>query len=365
MRGVTFAAIVAMLLTGTAGAAGAAQAQRCALRHHAHCARADLHGRDLHGAILHHADLRGAILHHADLHGAVLHHADLRGTIMHHVNLRGADLEFADLRGVDLRHADLRGAHLRGAKLHYLTGRSRATPSCAPDGCTGADLSYADLSGAVLNFTDLSYAQLVGADLTDAELRSANLDMADLFGATLTSTDFTGALNCATAQWTASYAGLGCADDPTSAPTCYAYSSYEDATGTFVVTGNTFSQVSTYAIPDNDTQITSLTVEAWVTIPNLAITSASRSFTVGFSGASTGTFAQTLNGLQPPWSSSSGTVHRTLPWDVADTGYDASSAGHIRVLGAGSIGTWSANPNQRIYVIVHITGTTRTPMPCS
>lgn len=158
------------------------------------------------------------------------------------------------------------------------------------------------------------------------------------------------------------------ADPPQSAgpaATCYAHQPYEDSTGTFTVTGNAFSQVSTYAIPDNDTQITSLTVEAWVTIPNLTITSASRSFSVGFSGATTGTFAQSLNGLQQPWSSSSGTYHRMRPWDVADTGYDASGAGRIRLQGMGSVSVWSANPNQRISVIVHLTGTTRTATPCS
>ena len=371
MRLLAIAAVSLLALTGLTATAGATDGRVCTIAHHARCAGADLARHDLRGADLRHATLRRASLHHADLRGAVLHHADLRGAVLHHVDLRGADLEYADLRGVDLRHADLRGARLRGARLHHLPGRAsasrrpRATPSCAPDECVGADLSYADLTGAVLNATNLSYASLVGANLTGAQLRSADLWFADLTGAVLTATDFTGALDCSMTVPPGVLAGRGCADDPTTAPVCYAETTYSSSTGTFIVTGNTFMQQSSMVIPGNDTQITSLTVEAWIPTSSANVTSSGRSFTVAFSGATTGTFAQTLTGQQNPWTGNSGPTHRSLAWNVADTGYDVSGAGRIRVSGAGTIGTWSANPDQRISVIVHITGTTRTATPCS
>ena len=151
-----------------------------------------------------------------------------------------------------------------------------------------------------------------------------------------------------------------------SAPTCYASSNYSDTTGVFTVNANYFSQTSTYAIADDDTQITSLTVYAALagtSSSNPDITTSSRSFTVGFSGATTGTFSQTLTGMQAPWTTSTGTAYRSLAWDVADTGYGAAGEGRIRVNGAGTLATW--NSTQYIRVQVGITGTMRVPVACS
>ncbi len=156
---------------------------------------------------------------------------------------------------------------------------------------------------------------------------------------------------------------LGNGEDPNAA-TCTTVTPYAAATGTFVVTGNAFQQVSDYAIPDADTQITSLTVEAWVNTASVSITSVSRSFAVAFSGASVGSWSQSLSGLQAPWNTNSGSTHRSLAWNVADTGYSAVGAGRVRVSGSGTRPTWSANPDQRIYVIVHLAGTARSSAPC-
>ena len=310
-----------------------AQAKKtCALVHHAQCAKADLHGRDL----------RGTVLHHADLHGA--------------------NLERADLRGVNLRYANLRGAHMRRAKLHHLPPGTRSTPACSPN-CEGADLSHADLTNAELAGADLRYATLTGANLTGAELRSANLAYADLTSADLSTADFTGATNCATAIPAGVLAGRGCADD--SAITCYSTAPYTAQTGTFTVNSNTSVQTFSYAIPDANTQITSLTVQASVGTTSANITSSSRSFTVSFSGTTTGTFSQTLSGLQSPWSTNPGTAVHSSTWDVTDTGYGVAGAGRIRVNGGGTIGTWSTNPDQRIRVTVQISGTQRVSVPCS
>jgi hypothetical protein len=333
MRVVISAVVLATFLAVFVGAADGRTIRGCGLKHHAKCAGVDLSG----------VDLRGVALHHADL--------------------RGANLERADLRGVNLRHANLRGARLRGAKLHH-----RPTPAkgvrlgaaCSPN-CEGADLSHADLTNAVLAGADLRYANLTGANLTGAELRSANVAYANLTSAVLSGADFTGAVNCATAVPAGVLNGEGCADDP--APVCYSTTPYSASTGTFTVTGNAFTQTSTYAIPDNDTQITSLTVNAAVGTTSVATTSTSRSFTVGFSGATTNTYGQSLTGLQAPWSTNPGTAFRSLTWNVADTGYGLVGAGRVRVNGAGTISTWSSD--QRIRVTVTITGTTRVAGPCS
>lgn len=316
----------------------------CSLRHHAKCAEVNLRGRNLRGFVLHHADLRGANLDYADL--------------------RGANLEHADLRGVSLRHAKLRGARVRGAKLHHRTDvRSlQAAPACSPD-CQGADLSFADLTGAQLAGANLTYAKLTAAILPGANLRSANLSFANFTDAMLTGADFTGATNCASATPKGILDGEGCAND--TAPVCYSFSPYSAVTGTFTVTGNTFIQTSNFSIPDNDTQITSLTVQASVGATGIPITSTGRTFTAAFSGSTTSTFAESLNGLQSPWSSSSGTTSRSRVWDVNDTAYGEVGSGRIRVTGGGSISTWASSPDQRIRVTFQITGTTRTAMPCA
>ena len=358
-----------VLLVAFAGAADGRVARGCTVKHHAQCSGVDLSGSDLRGAELHHANLHGAVLHHANLRGAVLHHANLRGAELHHADLRGVDLEHADLRGVSLHHANLRGAHLRGAKLHHLpeggTG-VRTGAACSPN-CQGADLSYADLTNAELAGADLRYANLTGANLTGAELRSANLAYANLTSAVLTGADFTGAVNCTTAVPAGVLSGEGCAGDP--APVCYSTVPYTASTGTFTVTANTFVQTSTFTIPDNDTQITSLTVNAAVGTTSANITSSGRTFTVSFSGATTNSFSQSLSGSQAPWTTSPGTAFRSLTWNVADTGYGVAGAGRIRVNGGGTIATWStgssSSTDQRIRVTVSIAGTTRIAVPCS
>ena len=137
----------------------------------------------------------------------------------------------------------------------------------------------------------------------------------------------------------------------------YTFGGYSSATGTFTVTGNTFQQTSAYAIPNNDTQITSLTVNA-ASNGTVTICTSGRYFIAYFSGATTGTFSQSLTGLQAPWSTNSGTTVRSLGWNVADTGFNCVNCGKIRINGAGSIGTWATN--QRTNVTVSITGQTRT-----
>ena len=138
---------------------------------------------------------------------------------------------------------------------------------------------------------------------------------------------------------------------------------YTAATGTFIVNGNGFSQISTYAIPNSLTQITSLSIEGWVVITGINICSAGRNFIVYFSGATTGTYSQSNNCNSAPFTTNSGTTHQFKSWDVIDTGFNVTGAGKIRVNGGGTIGTWSAPPaaDQRIRVIVNITGQTQQP----
>lgn len=324
---------------GLAESAHARTVNGCTVKHHAKCAGLDLSGRNLRGVVLRHADLRGA------------------------------NLENADLRGADLRHANLRGARLRGAKLHHrrVDGASernpRGTPACYPD-CQGADLSHADLTNAQLAGANLSYANLSFANLTGAELRSANLAFADLTSASLASADFTGAMNCASATPTGILAGEGCADD--TAPVCYETAIWSATTETFTVNGSTFSMTSATTIPDDHTQITSLTVEAWVVATGFMITTSSRTFTVAFSGSTGTTYSQSLSGSSAPFSTSSGTARQSKAWDVQDTGYGVTGSGRIKVMGGGSLGTWSeSNPDQRIRVMVSISGNTRTAVPCA
>jgi hypothetical protein len=144
---------------------------------------------------------------------------------------------------------------------------------------------------------------------------------------------------------------------------------YNTETGQFTVTGNSFSQTSVYAIPGVNTnnngdvqyKIESLTIEGWLVITGVTICTSSRSFLVDFSGTSTsaGTGGGTQNCLTPPFSNNSGTTRRQLAWNVGDVGYGNAGAGRIRVRGAGSIGTWSTSPDQRIRVIVYISGKSR------
>lgn len=154
---------------------------------------------------------------------------------------------------------------------------------------------------------------------------------------------------------------LNAAED-TNVATCTSVNPYAAATGTFVVTGNAFQQVSDYAIPNADTEITALSVEAWVN-SRTTITTASRAFSVEFSGS--GGSSETFNGFRAPFATNVGTAHRVAAWDVADTGYDAAGRGRIHVRGGGTTSVWSANPDHRIRVVVHVTGTTRTAVPCT
>jgi hypothetical protein len=127
-----------------------------------------------------------------------------------------------------------------------------------------------------------------------------------------------------------------------------------------VVTGNSFSQTPTYSIPNNTTQITSLTIEAWVTITGINICSNGRNFTVWFSGSSTtipNPTGVSNNCNSVPFTNNSGTTRQFKPWNVADTGYQVQGAGRLRINGGGTIGTWATNPDNRIRVIININGT--------
>jgi len=138
-------------------------------------------------------------------------------------------------------------------------------------------------------------------------------------------------------------------------------SAYSAATGQFTVTGNTFVQTSIYSIPDIYTQITALSIEGWVVITGINICSAGRNFVVYFSGATTVTFSQSNNCNTAPFTTNSGTTHQNKAFAVTATGYNVTGAGKIRVNGGGTIGTWSTAPDQRIRVIVNITGQTQQP----
>lgn len=131
------------------------------------------------------------------------------------------------------------------------------------------------------------------------------------------------------------------------------------STGTFNVSSNTYSQVST-AYPSNDQNIVKLTVNARTTTlaSSINITSTGRTFTVGFSGTTPASFAQTLSGSQAPWNNLNASFPRSLDWDVIDTGFNNSAGGRIRVVGGGTIGTPA--PGQVIQVTVQALGQTRT-----
>jgi hypothetical protein len=150
--------------------------------------------------------------------------------------------------------------------------------------------------------------------------------------------------------------------------------SYSDQTGTFTVTGNTFSQTSVYALPGVTAtgttcagcpdgtrrySISHLTIRARVVVTGINITTSSRNFIVDFSGTSTsaGTGGGTIDCLRSPFSTSSGTAEQSLQWNTPTVAMGAAAGGgRIRVRGAGSIGTVSTSPDQRIRVIVNISG---------
>ena len=139
-------------------------------------------------------------------------------------------------------------------------------------------------------------------------------------------------------------------------------------TGVFIVTGNTFSQVSglfevpgyrtSYGTPglgDGTYRVTGVTVKAWVLINGINITSSGRSFHVDWSGAQTsfGSAADTYDALQAPFSNNSGTGIQSEGAGFT-LQYDNGGGGRIRVRGAGSIGTYSTSPDQRIRVQMFI-----------
>ena len=161
--------------------------------------------------------LKRKLTFHGDASGVSFVRAWLNGA-----NLSGANLAKADLRGARLKRANLHNANLKSADLGpapkssktTLRSVSRATPACAATfSCSGADLSYADLSnanliGALMYGTNFSHANLTGADLglgtlfganlsyanlTNTNLSGATLDNANLYGATSTGTNFSGA----------------------------------------------------------------------------------------------------------------------------------------------------------------------------
>lgn len=138
---------------------------------------------------------------------------------------------------------------------------------------------------------------------------------------------------------------------------------YDEETGIFVVTGNTFSQVSVWEVPgyrtsygtpglgDGTYRVTGVTVRAWVVINGINITSSSRYFHVDWSGAQTsyGSASDTYNALQAPFSNNSGTAIQSEGAGFT-LQYDNGAGGRIRVRGAGSVGTYSTSPDQRIRV---------------
>lgn len=134
-------------------------------------------------------------------------------------------------------------------------------------------------------------------------------------------------------------------------------------TGTFTVTGNAFSQTSTYSIPSNNVSVTNLVVEAYVVISGITITTSSRRFYVDYSGVysdgrNSGQTA--FDALASPHSTTSGAnvvVRRSF--NVANIGYDRAGAGRVTVRGGGTIGTWSTSPDQRIRVKVKYGGQER------
>lgn len=148
-----------------------------------------------------------------------------------------------------------------------------------------------------------------------------------------------------------------------------AATAYSDTTGTFTITGNSFSQTSGYAIPGQNAggsghiqySITGLSIEAWVVISGITICTSSRNFLVDFSGTSTsaGTGGGTKDCLVAPFSTNSGTTHRDLAWNITNVPFGNAGAGRIRVRGAGTIGTVATSPDNRIRCIISITGQQR------
>ena len=131
-------------------------------------------------------------------------------------------------------------------------------------------------------------------------------------------------------------------------------------TGTFNVTGNTFTQTSGTYISSNDWYVNRLSVSARTATlaSSINITSTGRSFFVDFSGSTTGTFGQSLSGSQSPWNNNNASITRSLSWDVNDVNYGNNGNGRVRVRGAGTIGTWAAG--QVINIVVTAFGQTRT-----
>ncbi len=148
---------------------------------------------------------------------------------------------------------------------------------------------------------------------------------------------------------------------------------YNDSTGTFTVTGNSFTQTSGYSIPGVSQtgstcpgcpdgtrrySVASLTIRANLVISGVTICTSSRSFIVDFSN--TGTSASTaasISCLTPPFSNSSGTAQQSLNWTAPSVPIGSGAGGgRVRVRGAGSVGTWSTSPDQRIRVIVEMNG---------
>lgn len=149
--------------------------------------------------------------------------------------------------------------------------------------------------------------------------------------------------------------------------------SYTGTTGTFTVTGNSFSQTSGYAIPGvGETgstcpgcpdgtrrySVSSLTIRANVVITGINITTSSRNFIVDFSNTgTTASTAATIDCLRAPFSTNSGTAQQSLNWTAPSVPIGSGAGGgRVRIRGAGSIATWSTSPDQRIRVIVEMNG---------
>lgn len=131
-------------------------------------------------------------------------------------------------------------------------------------------------------------------------------------------------------------------------------------TGTFNVTGNTFSQTSVTFITSDDWYVNKLNVSARTATlaTSINITSSSRSFLVDYTFATTGTFSQVFNGQSSPFNNNNASTTRNVDVDIGDVNYGNNGDGRIRVRGAGSIGTFAAG--QVINVVVTAFGQTRT-----
>ena len=151
--------VAAAVLALAAPATGAAKSPRlgsgsktCQPKPGANCA-----GVKAKGKFKFHGDLS-----RINLKGAKLVGANLSGANLYRANLAGADLRGANMKGAFLQHVNLKGAKIGPVKT---VKASQGTPGCNPN-CSGAKLSYADLSYANLYGAEASFFGLLPARIT-------------------------------------------------------------------------------------------------------------------------------------------------------------------------------------------------------